>query len=98
MPKQKKVDKLIKIDEQFVKKTKNFISSVKYMIPFNIKCIKCQNIINKGKKITAIKENVPNHNYLGINFLRFYFKCLYCSKGMSIKSNPKNFSYLLEIN
>jgi len=92
-----KVSKVRRNNYQLVKNQKNF-TYIKYMMPFNIRCLQCFNVINKGKKILAIKEHIPNGNYLGINFLRFYFKCVYCLKGISIKSNPKNFTYLLEIN
>ncbi len=86
------------MDGKSFTKSKKPFTTIKYMIPFDIKCLNCLKIIKKGKKIIAIKENTPKLNYMGIFFLRFYFKCIYCFNGISIKTNPKNYSYSLEIN
>jgi hypothetical protein len=98
MSERKVINKYVKTDDIYQKKIKKGYFSIRYMIPFNIKCLRCLNTINKGKKINAIKENILNRNYLGISIVRFYFKCIYCLNGISIKTNPNNFSYSIEIN
>jgi len=76
------------------KKKKIFI---RFMVPFNIICLFCRRIIKKGIKVNAIKEKILEPIYSGIIYFRFYFKCLFCLKGLSLKTDSKNSSYIAEI-
>jgi hypothetical protein len=67
------------------------------MVPFNIICLFCRRIIKRGIKVNAIKEKILEPIYFGIIYFRFYFKCLFCLKGLSIKTDLKNSSYIAEI-
>jgi hypothetical protein len=94
----KKVAYLVKNNNSHIKKFKKNFFFIRYMIPFDIKCLSCCNIINRGRKINAIKENIHTEKHLEIYMFRFYFKCIYCLKGITIRTNLKHSNYLLEIN
>jgi Zn finger protein HypA/HybF involved in hydrogenase expression len=74
------------------------LKTIRFMTPFEITCLHCKNKIKKGKKINVFKETVLSKTYFGIKILRFYFRCPTCFKGITLKTDPKNFSYLAEIN
>lgn len=102
MSERKVLNKYRKIDIQFEKinyqqKKKNF-SSIRFMIPFDVFCLFCRNIIFKGTKINAIKEKIEKEDYIKIKIFRFYFKCINCNKGMTLKTDPKNSFYISEVN
>mmetsp|Transcript_59123 Transcript_59123/g.139267 ORF Transcript_59123/g.139267 Transcript_59123/m.139267 type:complete len:116 (-) Transcript_59123:902-1249(-) len=103
MSERKCVNKYKKPDEQYrckdSRRTKiKKIFSIRFMIPFDIICKKCSWVFKQGKKINALKENVLSENYLNISIFRFYFKCPQCTKGVSLKTDPKNSYYIPEIN
>jgi hypothetical protein len=104
MSERKSIEKYEKFENQFSKyKTKflnnnNKLKIIRFMIPFEIMCLNCENKIKKGKKINVFKESVLCRSYLGIKLLRFYFRCPRCFTGLALKTDPKNFSYLPEIN
>ena len=89
------------IAEQYEKNLKS-ISKVKkkirFMLPLTIYCKICSSKNPKGKKLNAIKEKVLKKNYMGIYFFRFYFRCLFCSSGLSIVTNLHELNYTPEIN
>ena len=71
---------------------------IRFMLPLDLKCKKCKFKMNKGKKINVVKEKILNKNYLGISYLRFYFKCSSCSSGATLITDLKLFNYKPEIN
>nr|UXY87410.1 hypothetical protein 1634Bnrm3_p043 [Cryptomonas sp.] len=100
MSERKIFGKFIKDSDQYqsqIKKNKTF-NYIRYMVPFNIQCLSCLNTIKKGKKINAIKENVFRYNNTAIKIFRFYFKCNCCQAGISLKTNPNDSKYSIEIN
>jgi hypothetical protein len=71
---------------------------IRFMVPFDIICSFCKIIFQKGTKINAIKEKIKKEHYIGIHIFRFYFKCLNCNIGITLKTNPKNLFYVPEKN
>merc|ERR1712032_1261330 len=71
---------------------------VRMMLPFNIQCIKCGEYMYRGKKFNSKKEDVDDDDmYLGIKKFRFHMKCSGCGNVFSIKTDPENGDYEVEI-
>merc|ERR1712032_1028335 len=71
---------------------------VRMMLPFNIQCIKCGEYMYRGKKFNSKKEDVDDDDmYLGIKKFRFHMKCSGCGSMFSIKTDPENGDYEVEI-
>ena len=43
-----------------------------------------------------LKETVENETYLGIEIVRFFFKCKNCFSFIAFKTDPKNHDYIVE--
>ena len=78
-----------KLKERFV---------VRMMLPMSVRCLTCGEYMYKGKKFNSRKENVdgPEGVYLGIQIIRFYFKCVTCSAEFTVRTDPKNSDYVVE--
>ncbi|AFP65319.1 hypothetical protein CMESO_128 (nucleomorph) [Chroomonas mesostigmatica CCMP1168] len=102
MSERKNFNKYKKVDVQYQKKMyikpQKKIFQIRFMIPYDTCCLFCKNKFFKGTKINAIKEKIKKENYIGVQIFRFYFKCMNCNKGMTMKTDPKSFFYLPEIN
>merc|ERR1712032_1581787 len=71
---------------------------VRMMLPFNIQCIKCGEYMYRGKKFNSKKEDCDDDDmYLGIKKFRFHMKCSGCGNVFSIKTDPENGDYEVEI-
>ena len=72
-------------------------NDVRMMLPFTFKCDHCGNYHYIGTKLNMRKEKVLNVKYMEtINYHRFYFKCLYCDREILMRTDPKNYDYILE--
>ncbi|KAI5924139.1 DUF572-domain-containing protein [Camillea tinctor] len=78
------------------KKTGPKVQTVRLMVPFSLKCLKCGEFIYRGRKFNARKETPPDEKYLGIQIFRFYIKCTRCSAEITFKTDPKNNDYACE--
>ncbi|KAH3665540.1 hypothetical protein OGAPHI_003726 [Ogataea philodendri] len=63
--------------------------TVRLMIPFSMKCLKCGEYIAKSKKFNAKKEN-SKEDYLGIRIFHFHFRCPQCYDDLVFRTDPKN--------
>mmetsp|Transcript_33040 Transcript_33040/g.59764 ORF Transcript_33040/g.59764 Transcript_33040/m.59764 type:complete len:362 (-) Transcript_33040:63-1148(-) len=69
---------------------------VRMMLPMSVRCKTCGNYMYKGTKFNTRKEDVHGENYLGIQILRFYYRCKKCSAEFCMKTDPKNQDYVVE--
>ncbi|KAL4271400.1 hypothetical protein GQ457_13G027780 [Hibiscus cannabinus] len=66
------------------------------LLPINIRCNYCGTHIYRGTKFSSRKEQVISETYLGIQMIRFYYKCI-CSAEITIKTDPQNSDYVVEL-
>ena len=55
----------------FNRKEKKKIRYIRYMIPFDVKCLSCFKITKKGIKVNAFKEKIFTEKYFDIFLFRF---------------------------
>lgn len=68
------------------------------MLPFTCKCSVCGTYLHIGTKFNMRKETVTDEAYLGIEIIRFFFKCTRCATEITMKTDPKNHDYICEAN
>jgi hypothetical protein len=68
------------------------------MLPFTCKCSVCGTYLHIGTKFNMRKEVLTDETYLGIEMIRFFFKCTRCTTEITMKSDPKNHDYICESN
>jgi hypothetical protein len=68
------------------------------MLPFTCKCSVCGTYLHIGTKFNMRKEVLTDETYLGIEIIRFFFKCTRCTTEITMKSDPKNHDYICESN
>lgn len=68
------------------------------MLPFTCKCSVCGTYLHIGTKFNMRKETLTDDTYLGIEIIRFFFKCTRCTTEITMKSDPKNHDYICESN
>lgn len=71
--------------------------AVRFAAPFTIKCTSCNEYIYKNKRFNAIKETAVGEDYLGVEVYRFYIKCTGCRITLTLKTDPKNSTYIPEL-
>lgn len=77
-------------DKSKMKKTKKVKpESVRLMIPFSMKCLKCNEYIAQSRKFNARKETTQK-DYLGIKIIRFNLRCPRCYGEIIFETDPKN--------
>lgn len=79
-----------------LKKPKNQQKKIRFMLPISVRCNTCGNYMSEGTKFNCREEDVINETYLGIKIHRFYIKCTKCLAEVTIKTNPKKHSYIVE--
>ncbi|KAJ3671559.1 hypothetical protein LUZ60_007638 [Juncus effusus] len=78
------------------KKAENQQMKVRNMLPATVKCGTCGNFMYKGTKFNCRKEDAVGEEYLGIQMVRFYFKCTNCKAEITFKTDPQNSDYTIE--
>ncbi|CAI5755487.1 unnamed protein product [Candida verbasci] len=78
-----------------IRKPKNGTIKIRMMIPFSMRCTKCNEYIAERRSINAKKE-VTKEKYLNIKIIRFTVICPGCNNTITFKTDPKNASYTTE--
>lgn len=68
--------------------------SVRLVAPFSMRCLSCHQFLYKGTKFNARKINT-GQKYLNIPIVQLSFKCLSCSAGIILHTDPKNGDYTI---
>ena len=68
------------------------------MLPYTCKCSVCGTYLHIGTKFNMRKETLTDEQYLGIEIIRFFFKCTRCATEITMKTDPKNHDYICESN
>lgn len=63
--------------------------TVRLMVPFSLKCLKCNEYIGKSKKFNARKE-VTRETYLGIKIIHLHIRCPRCFNDLIFATDPQN--------
>jgi len=79
-----------------IKKPKNQQKKIRFMLPVRVRCNTCGNYMSEGTKFNCRQEDVITETYLGIKIHRFYIKCTKCLAEVTVKTDPKNHSYIVE--
>lgn len=69
---------------------------VRMMLPMSVRCKTCGTFMYKGTKFNTRKEDVVGETYLGIQIIRFYYRCSNCAAEFTMVTDPKNSDYRLE--
>merc|ERR1712124_93887 len=69
---------------------------VRNMMPMSVQCQACGGFIYKGTKFNMCKEDVPGEDHIGLQIIRFYFRCPQCDSEITFKTDPKNKDYIEE--
>lgn len=67
--------------------------TVRLMVPFSMKCLKCNEYIPQSRKFNARKETTAQ-DYLGIKIYRFHVKCPRCFNDLVFSTDPKTGDFL----
>ena len=70
---------------------------VRMMLPMSVQCKTCGTFMYKGTKFNMKKEDVDGDTYLGIQIFRFYWRCSACAAEITMKTDPKNADYNMEL-
>lgn len=76
----------VKFSHKKAQKSKG--QNVRLMMPFSIKCLKCEEYIAKSRKFNARKE-VTDRDYLGIKIKQFSIRCPRCFSELVFETDPK---------
>ncbi|KAL8038186.1 hypothetical protein ABFX02_11G088400 [Erythranthe guttata] len=79
-----------------VRKPKDQRIKVRLILPMSITCGTCGSNICKGTQFNSLKEDVVGETFIGIQILRFYFKCTKCRAEITFKTDPRNSDFILE--
>lgn len=79
-----------------IKKPKNAQVKVRMALPMSMQCMSCGNFMARGSKFNARKEPVAGEIYFGTQVFRFYFRCSKCFQELTMKTDPKNATYVAE--
>ena len=64
--------------------------------PIGIRTVSCRNLTSNSFADYLGLQDVEGENYLGIQLLRFYFRCAACSAEFILKTDPANTDYTME--
>ncbi|CCH59384.1 hypothetical protein TBLA_0B05560 [Henningerozyma blattae CBS 6284] len=80
-----------------LKTTNKDVVTIRLMMPFSARCLKCSEFIAKGRKFNG-KKALLNEKYLEtIKIYRMSIRCPGCSNQISFKTDPKSADYIIEV-
>ena len=81
------------------KKLKNAgknVTTVRFMTPFSIRCLKCDEFIPRSRKFNGKKELLPDRYLNSIRIYRLTLRCPRCANSISFRTDPKSADYVME--
>lgn len=60
---------------------------VRLMLPFSMKCLKCNEFISARRKFNATKE-ATSEKYMGFKIIKFHVRCPCCNNGIVFRTDP----------
>jgi coiled-coil domain-containing protein 130 len=73
------------------KKIKEGILTIRFEVPFHVRCTKCQNMIGKGVRFNAEKKAVGKFHSTKI--WEFQMNCHLCGNKIIVRTDPENTDY-----
>ena len=71
-------------------------TTVRFMTPFSIRCLKCDEFIPRSRKFNGKKELLPDRYLNSIRIYRLTLRCPRCANSISFRTDPKSADYVME--
>jgi len=79
------------IEREALKKMKIHGKSIRFALPFAIKCLECSGVMPKFTRLNSIRKERGHCS--GVELYRFFFRCKGCRSFLSVDTDPENKGY-----